>query len=78
MVQADNPNDLSGPEGASNFTWKIEEGSKVKLKNGAIAEVTGNPQDGSWLLLKYLEHPENPSQVGEEEMVFFVDVQSVV
>ena len=52
----------------------LPEGSKVKLKNGAIAEVTGNPRDGAWLLIKFLEHPD-PSKVGQDDMVFFTDVE---
>ena len=77
MVQANNPDDLLGPQGATNYL-NLQAGSKVKLNNGAIAEIIANPTDGAWLFVRFLEHPENPSQIGEEEMVFFVDVQAVV
>ena len=77
MVQQSNSNDLGGPQGATNYL-KITEGSKVKLSNGAIAEVTANPNDGAWLFIRILEHPDDSSQVGTEEMVFFPDVETVI
>ncbi len=53
-------------------------GAKVRLRSKAIAEVTANPQDGGWLFIKFLEFPDNPSRVGEEDMVFCTDVLAVV
>ena len=50
-------------------------GARVKLTNGAVAEVIGNPRDGAWLLIRFVEHPQEPSRVGEEDMVFFTDVE---
>ena len=77
MVQPSDSRDLLGPEGATNYL-NLTEGTKIKLKNGAIAEITANPTDGAWLFVRFLEHPEDPSQVGKDEMVFFTDVQAVV
>jgi hypothetical protein len=37
-----------------------------------------NPQDGVWLLLRYIAAPNNPSQIGSEEMVFAEDVLEVI
>lgn len=71
-----NPGDLEATDAAYTFR-DLPEGAKVKLTNGAVAEITGNPRDGAWLLIKYLENPEDPSQVGEDDMVFFVDVESL-
>ena len=56
----------------------IPEGTKVRLQNGAIAEVTANPRDGGWLFIRFVEHAEDPSRVGEEDMVFCTDVLAVV
>jgi hypothetical protein len=53
-------------------------GTRVRLVGDAIAEVVANPQDGVWLLLRYLAAPGNPDQVGAEEMVFAEDVLEVV
>jgi len=77
MVQPTNTGDLGGADGASKWL-NITEGVKVKLNNGAIAEVTANPTDGAWLFIRVLEHPNDPSKVGTEDMVFFTDVDSVV
>lgn len=53
-------------------------GAKVKRKDGAILEVTGNPRDGAWLLVRVVEDPNEPSSVGQEDMVFFTDVVAVL
>ena len=56
----------------------LEPGTRVRLVGDAIAEVVANPQDGVWLLLRYLTVPDNPAQVGTEEMVFAEDVLEVI
>lgn len=53
-------------------------GSKVRLRNGAIAEVTENPRDGGWIFIRFVEHPEDPSRTGEDDMAFCDDVVAVV
>lgn len=77
MVQSGGSNPLSSSNAAFVFR-DLPEGSKVRLTNGAIAEVTGNPHDGAWLLIRFVEHPKEPSKVGTDDMVFFVDVEAVV
>jgi hypothetical protein len=56
----------------------IPEGAKIKLSGGAVAEVVGNPRDGAWLLVRFIENADDPSKVGEEDMVFFSDVEALV
>jgi hypothetical protein len=53
-------------------------GTRVKLRNGAIGEVTGNPQDGAWIFLRYVESPKDPDKVGTEDMAFCTEVIAVV
>jgi hypothetical protein len=53
-------------------------GTKVRLRSKAIAEVTANPRDGGWLFVKFMEFPDSPGRVGEDDMVFCTDVLSVV
>lgn len=77
MAQSSGSSDLESTDAASIFR-DLPVGAKIKLKNGAVAEITGNPRDGAWLLIRFVEHPENPSLVGEDDMVFFVDVEGVV
>jgi hypothetical protein len=55
----------------------IEPGQRVRLSGGATAEVVDNPRDGAWLLLRYLEVPDEPELVGEEELVFWAEVLGV-
>ena len=68
--------DLSGPNGAVVFR-DLPEGLKVRLTNGALGEITGNPHDGAYLLVRILENPADPSRVGNDELVFFNDVKEV-
>jgi ABC-type glycerol-3-phosphate transport system substrate-binding protein len=56
----------------------VEPGQKVGLYGGATAEVVSNPRDGVWLFVRYLTSPEDPDQVGEEDMVFAQDVLELV
>ncbi len=69
--------DLSGVGGAETFR-DLPEGLRIKLTNGAIAEIIGNPRDGGNLMVRMLEHPDDPSMVGEEEIVFFTNVAEVL
>lgn len=56
----------------------VPEGTKIRLANDVIAEVTANPRDGGWLFIRFVEYPEDPTRVGEEDMVFCADVLAVV
>jgi hypothetical protein len=56
----------------------IEEGTRVKLRDGEIAEVVDNPRDGMWILLRFLEAPDEPERMGTEELVFWADVLGVL
>jgi hypothetical protein len=49
-------------------------GTLVRLRDGSTAEVTGNPRDGAWLLVKIVDPGTDPAQPGSEEMVFYTDV----
>ena len=49
-------------------------GAKVRLRKNVLAEVTGNPKDGSWIFVKYLTHPEDPTQEGTEGLAFADEV----
>jgi hypothetical protein len=53
-------------------------GAKVRLRNGAIGEITGNPQDGAWIFLRYVESPTDPAKIGTEDMAFCTEVIAVV
>ena len=73
MAQSNSAYDPNSSEAAYAYR-DIPVGTRIKLKNGAVAEVTGNPRDGAWLLIRFVEHPQEPSKVGQEDMVFFTDV----
>ena len=52
-------------------------GTRVVLGDGAVLEIVSNPSDGVWLFARYVEAPEDPRRVGEEEMIFAADVVEV-
>ena len=73
MDQSRSSQDLQGNNAAVIYR-ELPVGARVKRKDGAILEVTGNPGDGAWLLIRFVEHPD-PKQVGQDDMVFFTDVE---
>ncbi len=77
MVQSSGGSDLESSNAALIYR-DLPVGARVKRKDGAILEVTGNPHDGAWLLVRVVEDPNEPSRVGQEDMVFFTDVEAVV
>ena len=56
----------------------LEPGAKIRLANGATAEVISNPRDGLWVFATYLDSPEDPSEVGTEGMIFANDIVGLV
>ncbi len=77
MVQGGRSDDLSNVDDTVDLQ-DLPEGAKVRLRNGAIAEVTANPRDGGWIFIRFVEHPDYPSKVGEDDMAFCTDVLAVV
>ena len=64
---------LSGPNGADTFR-NLPEGTKIATIYGGAGEITANPSDGAYVLVRFTEH-ENAAVVGEEEYVFFNEVR---
>jgi len=52
-------------------------GARLILASGATAEVVSNPGDGVWLFARYLTSTEDPTLIGQEEMIFAQDVVEV-
>lgn len=46
----------------------LKPGDKVRTTDGAVVEVLKETEDGKWILIRYLEDPENPSVVGTEDL----------
>ena len=50
-------------------------GARVQTRDGATAEIVENPQDGFWLICRYVAHPTQPQLVGpDEHHVFAQDI----
>jgi hypothetical protein len=77
MAEANSDSDLESSNAALIYR-DLPVGARVQRKDGAILEVTGNPRDGAWLLVRVVEDPNEPASVGQEDMVFFTDVAAVL
>ena len=55
----------------------IKVASKLLLREGVVAEVLENMQDGMWLQVKYLEVPNSPNEVGSIELCHAQDIINV-
>ena len=55
----------------------IKVGSKLLLREGVVAEVLENMQDGMWLQVNYLEVPNSPDEVGSVELCHAQDILKV-
>lgn len=52
----------------------LEPGTKIRLRGGIVAEVTENPRDGMWVLVRYLETPTGPPAAERIELAGADDV----
>ena len=50
-------------------------GAKLLLKDESIVEIIGNPGNGGWLNVRYLESATDDYAAGDEEWVFVIDVK---
>ncbi len=56
----------------------LQPGMRVRMNDGALAEIVENPQDGFWLIVRYLEHPTDPKLIDAgEQQVFATDVATL-
>jgi hypothetical protein len=56
----------------------VKVGTRVKLQDGVIAEVTENMEDGQWLQVRYLESPGRPAEVGAVELCHAQDIVTIL
>jgi hypothetical protein len=56
----------------------IKVGERLQLRQGIVAEVLENMQDGMWLQVRYLAFPAQPDEVGTEELCHAQDVVRVL
>jgi hypothetical protein len=48
--------------------YALKAGDRVRTTDGALVEILKETEDGRWILIRYLEDPENPSVVGTEDL----------
>lgn len=56
----------------------LEPGTKVLLTGNVIAEVVENPRDGYWVICRYVSAPDDPAQVGRQDMVLWSDLKAIL
>ena len=74
MESAKNSSRFRTPFG-SPLLREVPEGTRLLLKNKSIVEVIGNPGDGGWVQVRYLESTGEAPPVGEEEWLYYMDVE---
>jgi hypothetical protein len=52
----------------------IKVGTRLQLREGVVAEVLENMDDGQWLQVRYLESPGRPDDVGATELCHAQDI----
>lgn len=55
---------------------ELEPGTRIRLRGEILAEVTENPRDGMWIVVRYLETPDGPVAGERIEMAAADDVLS--
>ena len=56
----------------------IQPGERLQLREGIVAEVLENMEDGMWLQVRYLEVPKSPNEVGIVELCHAQDIVEVL
>jgi hypothetical protein len=56
----------------------IKVGDRLQLRQGIVAEVLENMEDGMWLQVRYLAFPGQPDEVGTEELCHAQDIVKVL
>jgi hypothetical protein len=56
----------------------IKPGVRLQLREGIVAEVLENMEDGMWLQVRYLEVPTQAGEVGVVELCHAQDIVSVL
>lgn len=56
----------------------VRAGQKIRLNGDIIAEVTQNPGDGVWLVVRYLSGPNVSASSSNDEMAYADDVLAIV
>ena len=56
----------------------IKMGERLQLREGIVAEVLENMEDGMWLQVRYLEFPGRPQDVGTEELCHAQDIVGIL
>ena len=74
MAQGSGASRFRSPTGGP-LLREVPLGTKLLLKDQSIVEIIGNPGDGGWVQVRYLESHSDDAENGDEEWVFFADVQ---
>jgi hypothetical protein len=69
--------DLTGIRGAEVFR-ELPEGMRLQLIDGSVCEIVANAGDGAWIIVKIIDDQNSPDRVGDEEPVFFAEVEKVL
>lgn len=58
--------------------WLLRSGHKIRIRDGAEAEVLAETEDGARIRVRYLEVADDPSLVGTEDLVSEAEVEALL
>ena len=58
--------------------YALKQGDKVRTADGAVVEILKETEDGKWVLVRYIEDPENPSVIGTEDLCHVDELADLV
>ena len=57
----------------------LQPGDRFRATSGGVVEVVMNPRDGLWVLVRYVEPPEDePDKAGAEDMLYVDGVGELI
>jgi hypothetical protein len=74
-MTAENPRSRFRAPSGGPILREAPVGTKLVLKDDSIVEIIGNPGDGGWVNVRYLESATGTPAVGDEEWLFVTDVK---
>ncbi len=66
-------------EGISAWNWYyLRPGHKIRMRDGAEAEVLSQTEDGEWIRVRYLDGVDGPLFVGTEDLADKDEVEALL
>ncbi len=58
--------------------WYLKPGHKIRTRDGAVAEVLSETEDGEWIRVRYLDGADDPLFAGTEDLAHKDEVEALL